>query len=109
MRIAFCIQQDVPRFDVTMENSMFMRVMHGASYFRNQFRGLSDRHRRALGYFIQLPAFDELHAEITRAIALTDFVNGDDARMIEACGGFGLPAKPFQMRFARPLTKADYF
>ena len=30
MRFAFCIQQNVSRLDVSMQNAVFMRVMHGA-------------------------------------------------------------------------------
>jgi hypothetical protein len=56
-----------------------------------------------------LSAFDEFHAEVTGAIPLVHFVNGDNARMIEASGGFSFSAKPFQVRFAGPLTQADDF
>src|SRR4029453_11330397 len=92
-----------------MQNSMLMRVMHGARHFRDQFRRLPDRYRCMPDYFVQLSAFDELHAKITRAIALTDFVDGNDVRMIEAGGSLSFPAKALQVGFARPLTKANDF
>ena len=60
-------------------------------------------------HFVKLAAFDELHAEVARAIALADFVDGNDAWMIEAGGGFGFAAKALQVRFGGPLTKADDF
>src|SRR4051794_13460092 len=106
MWLAFLIQQNVSRFDVTMQNPMLMRVMHGAGHFCDQFRRLPDWHRRMSDYFVQLSAFDELHAEIARAISLAHVIDGDDAWMVEAGGGFCLPAKAFQVGFARPLTKA---
>src|SRR6266566_5829139 len=109
MRFAFCIEQNVSRFDVPMENAVLMRVMHSACDLRDQFHRLPDRHRGSPDYFVKLSALDELHAEVARAIALADFVDGNDARMIEAGRSLGFTAKTFQVRFASPLTKANYF
>ena len=53
-------------------------------------------------HFIQLAAFDELHAEVALAIALADLVNGNNAWMFEAGCSFCLPAKALQMFFGRP-------
>src|SRR5206468_11404662 len=64
---------------------------------------------RTLDYLVQLAAFDELHAEITGAIPLADFVNGDDARMIEAGGGFRLQTETLEMRLRGPLAETDDF
>src|SRR2546430_7634909 len=109
MRFALLIEQDVSRFDVAMQNSMLMRVMNGARHLRDQFRRLPDRHRRPPDYFIQLSAFDELHAEVTRPVALADFVNRHDARMLQTRRGFCFKAKTLQVSLARPLTKANDF
>jgi len=109
MRFAFLIKQNISRLDVSMQNAVFVRVMHGARHLRDEFRRLPDRHGRVLDYFVQLASFDELHAEITGAIPLADLVDGDDARMIEAGGGFRLQTKTLKMRFGRPLTKTDHF
>src|SRR5438552_14886350 len=92
-----------------MQNSVFMRVMHGARYLCDEFHRLPHRNRRALDDVVELPAFDELHAEVARAITLAHFVDRDNARMIETGGSFGFPAETLQMRFARPLTKANDF
>ena len=35
MRFAFCIEQNVSRFDVPMQNSVFMRVMNSARDLRD--------------------------------------------------------------------------
>src|SRR5262245_46905146 len=102
MRFAFLIEQDVPRLNVAMENSMFMRVMHWARDLRDEFRGATNRHRFAPGHFVELTAFDELHAEIARAIALTDLVNRNDTGMLQTRRGFGFEPKAFQMSFAGP-------
>ena len=79
MRFAFCIQQNVSRLDVAMQNAVFMRVMHCARHLRDEFRRLPERHRRVCYYFVKLAAFDELHAEVAVAITLAYLVDGDDA------------------------------
>jgi hypothetical protein len=109
MRFTVCIEQNVPRFDVPMQNSVLMRVMHYARYLRDEFRRLPNRHRGAPNDFVKLPAFNEFHAEITGAIALAYFVNGNDARMIETRSGFRFPTETFHVRFAGPLTKVNDF
>ena len=60
-------------------------------------------------YFVKLAAFDELHAEVALAIALADFVDGNNAWMFETGGGFGFPAKALQMRFGGPGAQANHF
>ena len=92
-----------------MQNAVFMRVMNSACYLRDQFRRLPDRHRLAPDYFVKLAAFDELHAEVARAIALADLVNGNNAWMFEAGSSFRFPAKALQMRFGGPRAQADHF
>src|SRR5712691_1492884 len=109
MRFAFRIEQNVSRFNISMQNAVFMRVMNRSGYLCDQFRRLPDRHRRLPDYFIKLAAFDELHAEIAAAITLAHLVNRDDARMIEARCGFRFPAEALQVCFGRPLTKTDDF
>ena len=70
--------------------------------FAIKFRRLPDRHRRAPDYFVKLAAFDELHAEVARAIALADFVNRNNAWMFETGGSFRLQPKALQVRFRWP-------
>jgi hypothetical protein len=56
-----------------------------------------------------LAAFDQSHAEVTSALALTNFVNWNDARMIEAGGSFRFQAKALEVRLRGPLAKANDF
>ena len=90
-----------------MQNAVFMRVMHGARHLCDQFRRLPDRHRCTPDYFVELTAFDEFHAEVAGTLALADFVDGDDARMIQPRGSFRFQTKTLHVRFARPLAKTD--
>ena len=85
-----------------MQNAVLMRVMNRAGHLGDQFRRVPDRHRRAPDDFVKLAAFDEFHAEVARAIALADFVDGNDAWMLEAGGSFGFATKTLQVRFRSP-------
>jgi hypothetical protein len=60
-------------------------------------------------YLIELAAFDKLHAEVALAIAFADFVNWNDAWMIEASSRFGFQPEAPKVRFGGPLTKANDF
>ena len=109
MRFTVCVEQNVPRFDVPMQNAVFMRVMHGAGHFRDKFHRLPDRHGSAPDNFIKLAAFHELHAEVTGAIALADFVNRNNAWMFEAGGRFRFQPEALDVRFRGPLAKSNDF
>src|SRR5438128_7311780 len=109
MRFSVCIEQDVPRFDVSMKDAVFMRVMHGSRHLCHKFRRLPDRHRCTSDCFVELTAFDEFHAEITAAITLAHLVDGDDPWMVQPRGSFCFQTKTLDVRFARPLAKANDF
>src|SRR5215472_12118052 len=83
--------------------------MDSARKFRDYFRRLPNRQRRALDYFVELAAFNELHAEVTRAVTVAYLIDWHDTWMIETCGSFGFPTKPLQVVFASPLTETDDF
>jgi hypothetical protein len=108
MRFPTSIQQNVSRLDVTMQDSMFVREPNSARDLRSQLRSASRRDRFALEHFIQLPAFDEFHAEVTRAVALSDFVDRNNARMIQTRRRFRFLPKPFDVSFCRPMAEADH-
>jgi hypothetical protein len=82
MRFAFCVQQNVSGFDIAMQDAVLMRIVHRPRQFGDQFSCVTDRHRFALRDGIELAALHQTHAEVTGAVALSDFVNRDDIRMI---------------------------
>ena len=86
-----------------------MRVVNRVPYLQDQFHSLPNGHRTSLDYFVQLAPFDEFHAEVTRAIALADFMYWNDTGMLEFGCRFGLETETFQVRFARPLAQANDF
>src|SRR4029077_8575506 len=67
-----------------------------------------DRHRLTLEHRIELAAFDQAHAEVAGAIALADFVNWNDAGMVQSGGRFGFATESFHVRFRGPMTQGDY-
>src|SRR6476660_7241922 len=107
MRFAVCIEQNVSRLNVPMQNAVFMRVMNSARDLGDQFGGAPRWHRFSFRHFIKLAAFDEFHAEVTRPVALTHVVNRNNGWMLETCSGFRFSAKAFHVSFAGPLTKAN--
>src|SRR5262249_35611592 len=102
------IEQDVSRLNVTVQNSMFVRIMHGARYLCDEFRRASNWHRFALHHFVKLAAFDELHAKVALAIALAYLIDRNNTWMIEAGCRFCFTPKPLQVRFGRPRPYTNY-
>src|SRR5205823_6767972 len=92
-----------------MKYAALVSVMNCACDFGDQFCGAPDRHYFARGDCIELSPFDKFHAEVTGAIALADFVNRNNAWMLEAGGGFCFATESLQMRFSGPMAKADHF
>src|SRR5207248_9580984 len=109
MRLATFIQQDISWLDVTMKDSVLVRELNRACNFHEQLGCTPSGHRSTFGKLIQVAAFDELHAEITRAVALADFVNRNDLRMLETRRRLGLVTKTPYVRCARPLAETDHF
>src|SRR5262249_50868646 len=93
MRLAFCIQQNVSRFDVAMKNAVCVRVMHSARHLCHQFCRLTDRHRRAPDYFVKLAALDKSPAQVASGFPFAYLIDRYDPWMIELGGGFGFPPK----------------
>src|SRR4030095_3004430 len=107
MWCAICIQQNVSRLDVPMQNPVFMRVMHGAGDLCDEFHCLPDRKRSVFNYLIKLAALDKLHTEVALAIAFAYLVDGHDAGMVETRGGFSFKSEALEVCFGGPLAKAD--
>src|SRR5436190_5544332 len=90
-----------------MQNAVFMCIMNGASYLRDELRRLPNRHRPTADHFIQLSAFDKLHAEIALTIPLTHFVDGNDAGMRETGSSVRFAAKGVYVRFGGRTVLAN--
>src|SRR5207249_3910849 len=95
VRFAVFIQQDVPWLNIAMQNSVLVRKLNSARNLHEQLSRLPDGRWFTFGDLIQATAFDELHAEVTRAVALPDFVNGNNLRMLQTRRRLGLMTKTF--------------
>src|ERR1044072_1886035 len=109
MRFAVCIEQNVSRLDVAMQNAVFMGVVHRAGQLGDQLDCAPDGYGLAADYFVKLAGFDKVHAEVALAIPLAYLVDWHDALMIQTGGSFGFPAKAFKVRFLGPIARADHF
>src|SRR5215470_1067510 len=107
MRFAIDIDENVAGLNVAVQDAVFMRIVNRTRQFRDEFRCVASRDRRALCHFIELSAVDELHAEVARTLAFAHVVNGNDAWMIQVGGRLGLPTKALYMRLCRPFAKTN--
>src|SRR2546423_5057209 len=96
MRFAACVEQNVSRLDVAMEDSVFVRVVHRARHFGDYFRRLPHRYRRSAYDFVKLTPLDEFHAEIARSITLAHFIDGNDTRGSKLAAASASPRKRFR-------------
>src|SRR5437867_10358450 len=104
MWFTVCIEQNMSRIDVSMQNAVFMRVVHGARDLRDELHCASNWHRLPFDNFIKLAAFNELHAEVTATFSLADVMNGNNPWMFQTGGSFRLSAKSLHVRFGRPSS-----
>src|SRR6266496_5481036 len=109
MWFALCVEQNVSRFDVSMEDAALMRIMNGPGQLGDQFRCVTDRHRFALRDGIELAALHQSHAEVTGAAALPDFVNGNNAWMLKAGSSFCFETETLDVRSRGPPAKSNDF
>src|SRR6266568_7617565 len=71
-----------------MENAALMRVVNGASQGRHQLRQVSCVHRHAAQVLPQIGSLDQLHAQEALVVQCAEFVDRNNVRVIEFCGGF---------------------
>ena len=107
MRFSLFIKQHVSRFDVPMQNAVFVGIVHGARQFCDQLHCATDRYRLLLNYFVELATFDQVHAEVATTIALTDFVNRNNEWVVQARSCLSFETEAFQMCFGGPSTDAN--
>src|SRR6266516_3492120 len=106
---AFCVEQNVSGFDVSMEDAVLMRIGNRAGQLGDQFRCVTDRHRFALRDGIELAAIHQSHAEVTDAAALPDFVNRNNAWMLKAGSSFCFETETLDVRSRGPPAKPNDF
>src|SRR6185503_15643417 len=107
-RLIKTVDDDVRWLQVAMQHSMLMRIMHRLS-------DSSDITRRSFGHqragprkFAQRHAVDVVHAEVVLALLLAEVMDGDDVRMLEARGQFGLGAQTIQVNLGSQRSVQEH-
>ena len=92
-RVAF-VQQDVLGLDVAMDDVVAVRVVERVGHLDSDAQRLVDRHGGAVREAVtqRLPLHHR-HDEIQEAARFTGVVEGQDVRMVQACGELDLPEK----------------
>ena len=85
--------QDVGRLEIAMEDAVLVRVLHGERHVVQPARGETRSERLTGDDFVQGPSVHDLHDEERNAVSVSDFVNGDEIRMLQPRGDERFVAK----------------
>src|SRR5262245_14361250 len=100
-RLAVGIEKNVGRFEVAMDDTVLMGVVHRRGDSSHQLSGPAGRERLLAGQVPQMPAFDVVHRKILPSFVFSDFVNGHDVRMMQVGGGLSFDAETLDELVAR--------
>ena len=91
------IEQNVPRFEIAMQDAFDVRVLHRDRHLRHQHHGTAWLVAQSWRSLEQTAAASEFHAEKRQPLlVLAHFVNGQNVWMIEARRRFGFPPETRQ-------------
>ncbi len=102
------VDEDVGRFQITMNDALLMRVVDGRRNFPEMTRRRSRGQGTAARDIRETLSFDEIHREVVLAFVFTDVVDGDDVRVAQAGRSFGLGAEAFHKRVAGEAPKEQH-
>ena len=97
VRVTLLVDQDVRRLQVAMEDAAHVGVLDGFGRLDHQGHGRAEIVPERGELIGEVAPLDELHAEIALAVVLADFVNRDDAGVVEQRDGLGLVLEPAQV------------
>jgi hypothetical protein len=107
-RLILFVDQDVRGFEVSMQHALRVRVLHcfGDGF---QVRGRFARWQRLIANQLrEVASFDQVHGEKWLAGMFADFVDGDDARVLQVRGGFSFRAEAFQLSRIGQVAAQDH-
>ena len=109
-RFAAAVEQNVSGLQVAMQDSLHMRVLHGARDLGHQRDDPTRIFAKGSRRILQTSAGGKLHAEERQAVvALADFVDRQDVWMIQARGGFRFTSEPNECLLRIGLVTEDTF
>lgn len=91
------VDEDVRGFQVAVQHALAVCMGDGAADRDQEAGGIAWGERSVDEPAGQIGPFDVPHCEVRSAIEVSDFVEVDDVRVVEAGGRFGLGAKPFEV------------
>ena len=91
--VAILSDHDIARFQISMNNSVLMRVLDRIRDFANQFRSLARKQRTAFDFLRKTLTLDITHRKIMLTVNIANFVDWDDRRMLESSGCFRFALK----------------
>jgi hypothetical protein len=91
-----------------VQHAALVRVVNGPRHLHEQTRRLARPLQQARHGRRQVPAVNELHAEVLLAVVLADLVDGDDVGVVERGDGLGLPAEALALLGGGQLAREDH-
>ena len=92
LRVAITRDHDVVGLQIAMHDARGMSFGQSFGHVLQVSQQLLQFGSVVVDLLAERDAFDELHRDEVRSVALTDFINVRDVRMIERGGGPSLPA-----------------
>ena len=96
-RLAVAVKEDVTGLQVAVKQALFVGKLDCTRHFRHQFDAFARVFAQRRSDVAQAPACSPFHTEIGQAvIALADFVDRQDVRVIETGCGLCFAAEPLE-------------
>src|SRR5919109_3191708 len=77
-------EQDVGRLDVAVHNAAFVGIVQGACNAHSDLQALSER-QSCLDTLLEVLSSNIFHRDIAAIGRISEFIDGDDMRMMELC------------------------
>ena len=97
MGVPLSVDQDIGRLQVAVQNSAHVGVLNGVGRLDHQGHDGAMVIAERGELLREVAPDDELHAEVALTFVLADFIDGDDAGVVEKRDGLGLVLKPTQL------------
>src|SRR5690606_8982520 len=104
-----CVNQDIGRLDIAMNNALLMRRLQTTRHLRDQLQHPTRRWAESCGKRFQRLAIDILHAEKRPPPILAHFMDGHDIGMTQLGSRLGLTNKTSSELRALQMCSADEF
>ena len=106
---AFFVDQDIFRFDITMDNAFVVGELEGLANLGNDLEGFARGKFARAFQLAEVQAIDEFHDDESQAVDLAEFMDGNDVRVVESGEGAGFAVEAFgEAGAAGGLRREDF-